>query len=381
MLKKFEVSGFKGFKDKFTFDLSQASNYEFNKECVKNGTINNSIIYGRNACGKTNLSLAILDIVTHIVDKTRNFREYSSNYLHVAAKDKKANFSYTFQLDDDELVYEYSKESFSKIVSERVTINGRLCVSADRSGGDDEPLISINGTETLKRSYELLQDIAGSETSIVSYISSNSILPDEGDALVFKKFVQFVNGMLLFKSIDGNSFVGLVENGGISISKDIVKRGNIEDFERFLNENGISCKLVKSDDSDEPGISFLIDGEKVQFSEVASTGTKTLGLFYFWLQRIRESGRITLACIDEFDAYYHHELSMNIVKVLKSVGCQTILTTHNTSIMTNDLLRPDCYFVMDNQEIVNLVGATDKEIRQAHNLEKIYKSGGFSPRK
>lgn len=94
--------------------------------------------------------------------------------------------------------------------------------------------------------------------------------------------------------------------------------------------------------------------------------------------RIQEIGRISLVCIDEFDAFYHHELSINVVELLKESGIQVILTTHNTAIMSNDILRADCYFVMDETRIVSLADTTDKEIRQAHNLEKIYKAGGFS---
>ena len=81
--------------------------------------------------------------------------------------------------------------------------------------------------------------------------------------------------------------------------------------------------------------------------------------------------------IDEFDAYYHHDLSKIIVKELKQTCAQVVLTTHNTSIMTNDLLRPDCYFVMTDELIKPLCNLTSKELRQAHNLEKMYKAGVF----
>jgi len=34
--------------------------------------------------------------------------------------------------------------------------------------------------------------------------------------------------------------------------------------------------------------------------------------------------------------------------------------------------------IMNKEHIVSLADATDKELREAHNLEKIYKSNGFS---
>ena len=65
------------------------------------------------------------------------------------------------------------------------------------------------------------------------------------------------------------------------------------------------------------------------------------------------------------------------VKELKKIGVQFILTTHNTSILTNDLLRPDCYFLMKKDIIRSLSKRTSKELREAHNIEKMYKAGSF----
>ena len=67
-----------------------------------------------------------------------------------------------------------------------------------------------------------------------------------------------------------------------------------------------------------------------------------------------------------------------MVETLKKLRCQSILTTHNTSIMSNDLLRPDCYFIMSATDIKPAYAFTDKELRQAHNIEKMYRAGVFN---
>ena len=85
--------------------------------------------------------------------------------------------------------------------------------------------------------------------------------------------------------------------------------------------------------------------------------------------------------IDEFDAFYHFELSESVEKYLKEVnGVQIFTTTHNTDIMSNDLLRPDCYFILRDNKIKAISDLTEKELRLAHNLQKMYKAGAFHGR-
>ena len=66
-------------------------------------------------------------------------------------------------------------------------------------------------------------------------------------------------------------------------------------------------------------------------------------------------------------------------KHLKEIkGVQIFTTTHNTDIMNNDLLRPDCYFILKDNKIKAISDLTEKELRQAHNLQKMYKAGAFN---
>ena len=151
----------------------------------------------------------------------------------------------------------------------------------------------------------------------------------------------------------------------------------MSEFEAFLNEAGVACKLKSLELNDKNDIAFMFGDKPLRFWDVASTGTKSLTLFYYWLQRLKEKKEIPFVFIDEFDAYYHHRLSKLIVSELKKIEAQVILTTHNTSIMSNDLLRPDCYFLMQRNSIAPIYKFTEKELRNAHNIEKMYKAGAF----
>ncbi|GKX52209.1 AAA family ATPase [Budvicia aquatica] len=370
MLQKFEVSGFRGFEKNFVLDLAQKRNYEFNSEAIDNSVVKTSVIYGKNGSGKSNLTHAIFDLISHLTEESKLPPFFSKNYLNAKNKKGYASFKYHFKFGDSNVTYFYDKKTARSIIREGLDINGVNYVFLDRNDNKIAK-IKIPGTESLNNDFTGADD----NVSIISYINNNSIFPDGEITNAFKNFISYVKGMLFFRSLlEGNSFIGL-ESSGRSICQDIIEHDNIKDFDNFLNANGVECKLKEIETTNGKSIGFDFGDSVIPFMEIASTGTKSLGLFFFWMQRMDQ---VSLICIDEFDAFYHHELSQNLVTILRDMKAQVILTTHNTSIMSNDILRPDCYFVMDSKSVSPLNDLTDKEIRVAHNLEKIYKAGGFN---
>ena len=46
--------------------------------------------------------------------------------------------------------------------------------------------------------------------------------------------------------------------------------------------------------------------------------------------------------------------------------------------MTNKIMRPDCLFILSSRgTLTALCDATERELREGHNLEKMYISGEF----
>lgn len=83
--------------------------------------------------------------------------------------------------------------------------------------------------------------------------------------------------------------------------------------------------------------------------------------------------------IDEFDAFYHYELSESIVAMLEKMPrTQIILTSHNTNLLSNRIMRPDCYFILTKNKLTSFANSTRRELREGHNLEKLYMSGEFN---
>lgn len=369
MLRKFRVSNFKSFDKDFELDLTDINGYEFNKASIKDGIVNQAIIYGQNGVGKSNLAFAIFDIIEHLTDNERNENVYR-NYLNANNDDHFAHFYYEFFINSKVVVYEYKKSDYKTILFERFQIEDDELIYFDRTN-NFKATVRLKGTETLKT------EIDNNELSVLKYVKNNSNLVSDEVNKTFLSFFTFIETMLHFRSLTENMYQG-ADVGSVDILENIIEKGNIMEFEEFLNNAGIECKLGITSERGRNTISMNFGSKQFPFTQLASTGTLALTLFYFWFQTIREKQKVSFLFIDEFDAFYHHSLSTLIVEKLKETGVQFILTTHNTSIMTNDLLRPDCYFTMTKKLVRSFSNSTTKELREAHNIEKMYKAGSFN---
>lgn len=366
MLERFECTNFKGFKDKIVFDLS-ARDYNFNKDIVKNGLVNKALVYGKNGSGKSNLGIAIFDIIAHLTDKQPMQAKYLLNYLCLNSNEETATFKYYFIFHGDEIIYEYSKTNYNNLRYEKVLLNGKTILNYDYFNNKDNFI-----DDNIKQNLNIV--LIDNRISIVKYIYKNTVSNDDSP---IANIVRFAEGMLRYRSLsDGNNYAGFT-NGISSLDEDLFQNGKLPEFQDFLKKEDIYYNLEFENTNN--GHQLLIkfeNGKKAPFYTVASTGTQTLYLFFY---RKQYMNKLTFLFIDEFDAFLHYEAAESLVKFLNRFdNCQTILTTHNTYLMNNNLTRPDCCYLINNNTIKSLVNCTKKEIREAHNLEKMYINGAFN---
>lgn len=247
MLANFSVSNFKSFNNSFQLNLENSNRYEFNKNSIKNDIINNSLVYGHNGVGKSNLGLAIFDITRHLTDFQKN-EEIYSNYLNAENSSDYALFEYKFKFGDDIVEYSYKKSSDKILVYEILKIN-KIVVAEINRLESSKAILNLKGTESLN------SNITNEKLSIVKYLKYNSVLEENHENDIFLKFYLFVEGMLFFRSLNRNMYIGL-KNKNTSIQANIIDTGNVKDFERFLNKAGIKCKLSYSTQSNNKTIYF-----------------------------------------------------------------------------------------------------------------------------
>jgi AAA15 family ATPase/GTPase len=363
MLEVFKVKNFKNFKEELILNLGNIKDYEFNSEAVSNGIINKAIVYGINASGKSNLGYAIFDIIKHTSDK-ENVIGFYTNYKNAENINKPVEFYYKFKFGNDYVEYSYSKDDYSIPFFEEVKINNETVIKYDYKS---MPIIELEEAKNLKRKIE------NEKLSIVKYIKNNVNYSKKS---ILGKFFNFIDSMLWFRSIRDNAYMGF-QIGSTNLSEYIIINKLTEKFQNFLGKFEIAGEISTITDIMGKGkLAFKFGENKIPFDEIASSGTSALWLFFVWYEQLKN---VSFLFIDEFDAYYHQDLSESIVKLLikNPKKVQTILTTHSTSLMTNDLLRPDCYFILDNNKIKQLFDLTEKELRRSHNLEKMYRAGVF----
>lgn len=366
MLQEFKVRNFKNFKEELLFSFKTENNYEFNRNMVINGIIKDCVIVGNNATGKTNLGYAIFDITHHLTDKRKKLEKYRL-YYNLYNKSNIVYFKYTFKFGNSILKYIYEKKHVEKIEKEWLLIDDKEIIVNDLSGIK----VELKGAENLN-----LQNWNGS-ISLVKYVYANTLL-DANDKYckVFMQFMRFVSGMLWISSTEGNRYIGFCNDEGYVLESISNNDGAVEKLETFLKEMGINYKLVAKDKGDGKNIYCIMGENEVRLSPLLSSGTKSLVFFFLWYLQIE---KIPFIYIDEFDAFYHTDLSIEVLrKIIESANTQAVITSHNTDILSNKFLRPDCYFKLEDNKIKSFSDLTDKSLREANNLQKMYKAGAFN---
>ena len=383
MLKRFVVKNYKNFRDEIILDFGNTAGYQFNQDCVFGNLISKAIIYGRNATGKSNLGNAILDIAYTL----RGIPRFKSErvFINADCSEEYGTFSYLFIFNGEELNYEYKRKSEDELIAEKLLIKKQTIFSCDFLKGN--------------YSFEGLKRIGASTINTRLYSDSlNQEGPDETQErrMPFLRWLisnaAFANNSLLIKLFNYVSKMYLINNDTDSLlsakrnmhdfAEYLKKTDRLEDFERFLNAMGVECSLVLKELPDGQNMLYFKHNNMIPFAETASSGTLTATLLYrrLFLGAFGSSSKPSFLYMDEFDAFYHYEMSRDVIEYLKKhyPNTQIVFTTHNTSLMSNRIMRPDCLFILSTKgNLTPLHYATERELREGNNLAKMYMSGEF----
>lgn len=382
MLKRFAVRNYKNFKDEIEINFGSVGGYQFSTDCISDGAITKMLVYGRNATGKTNLGKAIMDIASTMLTRA-GFVE-NGVFLNADSADDCAGFSYTFDISGVELIYRYTHFSNMELRDEELIIDGASIFKCDFSNKKycfnnlkyvdaetanvDIYLQALTGDEKTEENIE-------SKLPFLRWLISNVALKSDS---VLMRLSNYVRRMTMITV--GNVMPYRIIRRTSSLFYESLEDPNrLKDLEDFLDAMGIECRLVLKKLPDGQRELYFAHEKLVPFYDNASSGT--LALVDLYRKLIFPAGDPSFIYLDEFDAFYHYEMAENVVKFFKKKypRCQMIMTSHNTNLMTNRLMRPDCMFILSRKgTLTALCNATTRELREGHNLEKMYISGEFA---
>ncbi|HJC24583.1 MAG TPA: ATP-binding protein [Candidatus Eisenbergiella merdavium] len=377
MLKRFTVKNYKNFQKEVCLDLEKTAGYQFSTDCITDGLISKMLIYGKNATGKTNLGRAVMNIKTMLLDAVSSVE--TEAFLNADSEEDAAVFSYIFDFNGRELVYRYAKFSEYRLKWEKLEINGTLIFECDFLEGKLAfPHLEEVEAETanVERYRQALEPVDGEQhlLSFLRWLVSNMALKDDS---ILIKLLNYVRDMTMVTV--GNALTqfrkGIMTN---IFFKRLEQENSLKNLEEFFNVMGINCRLVLKKLPDGQRELYFSHKKLVPFFENASSGT--LALLDIYRKIITAIEKSSFVYMDEFDAFYHYEMAENLVRFFKKKypRSQIIMTSHNTNLMTNRLMRPDCLFILSGEgTLTALCDATEREMREGHNLEKMYISGEF----
>lgn len=368
MLKKFTVENYRSFEKPITLDFTPYHEFNYDVSPLRESLLDKIVIYGPNASGKSNLGFALFDIVGLLTDK-QLVPQDDSAFINADSGKNEAVFTYEFKMGEDIITYCYKKASPKKLTYESLTVNKKSIFTYDfEKGNGDFVHMNLIGAENLNFEY------FGNNLALLRFIANNT-KQEENSPVRF--VMNFVMHMLWFRSLRNNGYMGLM-TGPHSIDDWMIENEYVEDFQSFLKE---FAGVVRNVD----GFKFskestlLVEVHKhayLSFNRVASSGTNALKLFYYWSKRFKE---VSLLYMDEFDAYYHFKLAKKVLQyVIGFDNLQAVLTTHDPYLASNDILRPDSYFMLRDGKLVSFPDSTERELKPGHSLDKMLRNGEFN---
>ncbi len=271
-----------------------------------------------------------------------------------------AKFKYEFKFGNDEIIYKYSRFANTELCDEELSINGNIIFKCDFKNNkfDFKDLNRMNTNLYFMHDNHAL--------SFLRWFVYNTTFSD--DSVLIQLF-EYVRKMDLITV--GHDLLCSNRN----FFEDLKNPIYLQSFEDFLNLMGIECKLVLQELPDGQVELYFSHKKLVPFYRTASSGTLALTSLY---QKIVSN--CSLIYIDDFAAFYHYEMAEKLISFFKNKypECQFIMTSHNTNLMTNKIVRPDCLFILSSRgTLTALCDATERELREGHNLEKMYIRGEF----
>lgn len=412
MLEEFSFGNFWSFKDIQTLNMSAAkiksknsliddiNVFPINKDT---SLLKAKAIYGANASGKSNVIKALVTFIRIIKDSVKEEKALSlidSFQLSTETENKptffqlifrigKTRYRYGFEADDKSIKSEWLFSTPNKREQPLFIREDKLIVEINQTHFEEgvmyqklfenskDPIFTetslflthLSSTGFGKLSKQIIKTI--SSISIISGLGHRGMYGVAGDSLrdsVKKKFI-----LDFLKKAD----IGIDDLDTIEITNENLP----ENLEDEVKEDLKKGKIIVSRRTKYNAELNSAGKSDFSFGMQESEGTKKMFELSPFIYRSLKEG--TPLFIDEFDSRFHPLLTKKIVELYNSVEnkkAQLIFTTHDTNLLSSDLLRRDQidFVEKDKYGASHLYTLVEiKGVRNDASFEKDYIQGKY----
>lgn len=411
MLLQFSVENFMSFKDRAVLSLEPSKDREHPENiCEKGGAkaVNVIATFGANASGKTNFFKAIT--MALIMIRTSNTRQVNEPLGIIPFKfspdtiNKPSKFEFQF-IASDNRKYIYGFTADNKIIYKEYLYrysSGRPTKIFDRKS---------NGTYLFTvRERNALQPLTQWNTPNKFFIATATMWNAQSTKIPLEWLTSGIDTYTDLRVLTQDAFSKYQGND----SEDYIRFTEQVMTETDINISKLDVQLKKTPINPNimpliPGL--IINGQLIQpqeqtqlevktYHDIAdkngenkkryslqieeeSVGTQLLFTFSPLLKKALDNGKTIM--IDEIDKSLHPSVVKYIVNMFRNreinkSGAQLIITTHDTSLLSLEMLRRDQYYLVDKDRNTaeSKINALDEySVRKGENIEKGYLLGRY----
>ena len=370
MLTKMYLTNFLSFINRTEFDFTSTKytileeTNVFNQSILKGG-----LFIGPNASGKTN-ALKGLSFLLYMITGEGNgssFERYRCRF----SRNPLIVLEYDFSFLNKKLIYKIERNTQTKNISEEIIVDNISVLK--RNGNIGELRIGDSVT---------IDDNVDKDTLFLRTASFNTgrfpQIPILRELIEYLQNSYYIDGYNR-GAVIGRSINKYAESNGVARINDYLREFNYDFFVEYGSQSTGEGATI-SVGSDEKIIFFKRKSfpfPSIFFDE--SQGNQVFAdMLPGLISTIEKPGMLI---IDEFGNSLHNRLAEKIVKFFmgKSEKSQLFITSHDTNLISNSVLRPDQIYLIsfDGSNGSNVARVSKFKPREAQNLEKMYLGGMF----
>ena len=368
MLKSYEVSNFKSFKNKTKFDLERTNYQMLSATDLKGNTLKGLMFVGANASGKSNAVIAIKFLLDSLFGK---LDVNMAACICLFSENPEMSLAYTFDVEGTEIIYEIQYQRIDKKLNENLLVDGKNIFTRDGS------------VAKTKFSEEKMYTDVPKDMLFLRDIYFNTKFRGQEK---LQKWFDFLRNSVYLDLYSGVA----IQYRDVDLSlKSYLEQEGTEEINKFFQEYNFG-QIIEYDKKSQGHVISVESPEKMIFFKrkgidepipfvLESLGNRTLiKLLPLFFHCIKQGGILLL---DEFSSGFHNELEELLIRYFmkKAEEAQLIFVSHSTNLLSNSILRPDQIYSVDfGKEGSVLKRFSSEKPREAQNLEKMYLSGVFS---